>query len=160
MQKIVPTTTHILLVLLHLLFISTKTLNLIGLSISLFSLHWINWNRRIWRITQFDRIRWTGVIMIYIALISLWIWWLGSGCFVLPKIKLNLDFTTSMTFSVVTLLPFPLVVYDINAHEKRFVLSKCEVPTQLHTYIHPYISMVSFDLISRVLQNNNVCNIT
>ena len=109
---------------------------------------------------QHDIIRWTGVIMIYIALTSVWIWWLGSGCFVLPKIKLNLDFTTSMTFSVVTLLPFPLVVYDINAHEKRFVLSKCEVPTQLHTYIHPYISMVSFDLISRVLQNNNVCNIT
>ena len=153
MQKIVPTTTHILLVLLHLLFISTKTLNLIGLSINVIL-------RIIWHITQIDRIRWTGVIMIYIALISVWIWWLGSGCFVLPKIKLNLDFTTSMTFSVVTLLPFPLVVYDINAHEKRFVLSKCEVPTQLHTYIHPYISMVSFDLISRVLQNNNVCNIT
>ena len=153
MQKSVPTTTHISLVLLRLLFICTKTLNLIGLSINLFL-------RIIWHITQFDRIRWTGVIMIYIALISVWIWWLGSGCFVLPKIKLNLDFTTSMTFSVVTLLPFPLVVYDINAHEKRFVLSKCEVPTQLHTYIHPYISMVSFDLISRVLQNNNVCNIT
>ena len=153
MQKLVPTTTHILLVLLHLLFISTKTLNLTGISVNLFL-------RIIWHIMQIDRIRWTGVIMIYIALISVWIWWLGSGCFVLPKIKLNLDFTTSTTFSVVTLLPFPLVVYDINAHEKRFVLSKCEVPTQLHTYIHPYISMVSFDLISRVLQNNNVCNIT
>ena len=156
MQKIVPTTTHILFVLLHLLFISTKTLILLDYQLTCFFVLRID----IWHITQIDRIRWTGVIMIYIALISVWIWWLGSGCFVLPKIKLNLDFTTSMTFSVVTLLPFPLVVYDINAHEKRFVLSKCEVPTQLHTYIHPYISMVSFDLISRVLQNNNVCNIT